>query len=247
MTGETAKTLAVATAIRPWSRTSHIVTWLTRDAGRIVTLVKGAVRPKSMFLGQYDLFYTCALVYYTRQRAGMWIPREAWPENRRDGLRGRWRETSLAAYAAEFAAELAPPDASSAEWFDMLSRFLDSLAERAAPMSPEESLASLARFEIDALSLAGLAPYFRNAKPGESVDFSIEGGRPGSGPRTVKVPPGAIGFLAGKCRAAPPAAVRDALRFLGAFLAWHLERPPAPRRTLIDLLSGDPQPSSPGP
>ena len=157
MTGETAKTEAIALAIRPWSRTSHIVTWLTRDAGTVRTLVKGAVRPKSAFLGQYDLFYTCSLVYYTHRRGGLCAVREVAPENRRDALRGRWRETSIAGYAAEFAGEFAPPDASSAEWFALLGDFLDSLCAAPEGMDAREALLSVVRFETRALALAGLA------------------------------------------------------------------------------------------
>ena len=47
MAGETTKTEAVCLDIRPWSRTSHIVRWMTPD-GPVTTVVKGAVRPKSL-------------------------------------------------------------------------------------------------------------------------------------------------------------------------------------------------------
>ena len=43
MAGEIIKTEGIVLAIRPWSRTSHIVTWLTPDHGCVTTLVKGAV------------------------------------------------------------------------------------------------------------------------------------------------------------------------------------------------------------
>ena len=237
MAGETLATEAIVLSVRPWSRTSHIVSWLTRDAGRVTTVVKGAVRPKSAFLGQYDLFYTCELVYYARQRAGMWIPREISPIERRDALRGRWRETSLAAYAAAFAGELAPPDASSSEWFGLLSRHLDSLCAGTRSMTPDEALLALARFETSALGLAGLAPDFRNADgDGSDMDFAIDSGRPGRGTRTVKISRRAAAVVSGADHSPRPAAVRDALRFLGVFITYHLERPAAPRRSLVDLL-----------
>ncbi|MEO6789128.1 MAG: recombination protein O N-terminal domain-containing protein, partial [Chthoniobacteraceae bacterium] len=40
-----------------FSETSLIVTWFTRDCGRLKTIVKGALRPKSRFAGVLDLFY----------------------------------------------------------------------------------------------------------------------------------------------------------------------------------------------
>ena len=43
MAGETIKTEAICLDIRPWSRTSHVVSWLT-PMGKVATVVKGAVR-----------------------------------------------------------------------------------------------------------------------------------------------------------------------------------------------------------
>ena len=77
MAGEIIKTQGIVLTVHPWSRTSHIVTWLTPDHGPVTTLVKGAVRPKSAFLGQYDLFYTCDLLYYARATADLHALREA--------------------------------------------------------------------------------------------------------------------------------------------------------------------------
>ena len=81
--GETLKAEALCLAVHPWSRTSHIVRWLT-PRGTLATLVKGAVRPKSAFLGQYDLNYTCELVYYARARGELHALRECVPRERRD-------------------------------------------------------------------------------------------------------------------------------------------------------------------
>ena len=58
MAGEIIKTQGIVLSIHPWSQTSHVVTWLTPDHGPVTTLVKGAVRTKSAFLGQYDLSAT---------------------------------------------------------------------------------------------------------------------------------------------------------------------------------------------
>ena len=63
MAGETAKTRAVCLDIRPWSRTSHVVTWLA-ETGPIATSVKGAVSPKRAFHRQYDLNYSCQEIGY---------------------------------------------------------------------------------------------------------------------------------------------------------------------------------------
>ena len=63
-----------------------MVSWLTPDTGVVSTVVKGAVRPKSAFLGQYDLFYECELVYYVRERGDAHAIREVSPLKMREGL-----------------------------------------------------------------------------------------------------------------------------------------------------------------
>ena len=95
MAGETLKTEAVCLRIYPWSRTSHIVHWLTPH-GRLATVVKGATRPKSAFLGQYDLNYTCEIVYYLGSRGDLHALRECSPENARASLRGNLAALLLA-------------------------------------------------------------------------------------------------------------------------------------------------------
>ena len=96
MAGETIKTPAICLRISPWSKTSHIVTWLT-PSGKVTTLVKGAVRPKSAFLGQYDLNYECEIVYYAKERGEMHAIRECSIIDMRENLRGEWRLLAMAA------------------------------------------------------------------------------------------------------------------------------------------------------
>jgi len=60
------KSPAIVLRFNPFANTSRVVVWLTRDHGKLATLVKGAQRPKSPFLGQFDLFYTCELLFYAR-------------------------------------------------------------------------------------------------------------------------------------------------------------------------------------
>ena len=90
MAGEIIKTQGIVLSIHPWSQTSHVVTWLTPDHGPVTTLVKGAVRTKSAFLGQYDLFYRCDLLYYARASGDLHALREVTPRNLR-GIRRRPR------------------------------------------------------------------------------------------------------------------------------------------------------------
>ncbi len=234
MAGETIKTRGIVLDIRPWSQTSHVTTWLTPDHGPVTTLVKGAVRPKSAFLGQYDLFYTCELIYYARTSGELHAIRESSPADMREWMRGDFRATALASYAANLVREHCPHGLEAAEWFAFLERTLDGLngcrtLERA-----------LMAFEVGFLSLAGLSPDFTDADLSrETVPFAIDLGRVGQGTKTVQLPCGAARLLAAECGMidSPPADVSSALRFLGLFLRYHVDMQPEVRRNTLALLN----------
>ena len=73
------KTTGIVLRVIPFSRTSHVIQWLTSSHGRMATIAKGAQRPKSLLLGQYDLFYTCEILFYPRERTGLHVLRECAP------------------------------------------------------------------------------------------------------------------------------------------------------------------------
>ena len=236
MAGETIKTKGIVLDIRPWSQTSHVTTWLTPDHGPVTTLVKGAVRPKSSFLGQYDLFYTCELVYYARARGELHAIREAVPLDLREHLRGDFRATAFASYAAHLVQEHCPHDGEAAEWFAFLERMLARGGAPRASCAPR----ALIGLETGFLSLAGLSPDFAGADfAAASVPFAIDQGRVGTGTKTVQLPSGAARLVAGRGRveAAADADITAALRFLGLFLRYHLDLPPDIRRNTLLLLS----------
>lgn len=248
MAGEIVKTTGIVVSIRPWSRTSHVVTWLTPDRGCVATVVKGAVRPKSAFLGQYDLFYSCDLLYYARASGGLHPLRETVPVKFREHLRGRWRETAIAGYAASLLRDLAPPGPEAAAWHSAFDEFLESLSPESGPSarSPKDvCLTHLIRLEMRLLRLGGLAPVlsppppFRTSESGERwFPFSIDGGRFGEGARTVRLSPDAANaLLRPDAESTSLKAKEDAVRFLGVFLSYHLDTPPDARRSLVHLLS----------
>ena len=148
------QTEALALQIRPWSKTSHIVTWLTPDHGRIVTSIKGASRPKSPFLGQYDLFYTCDLQFYTREHDGVHIAKECSPLIRRDPLRDQWRVTVTAAYLADLTARALPLRQPHPEVYALLTQTLDYLSSHPAASWVD----CVVRYELHLLHYLGLLP-----------------------------------------------------------------------------------------
>lgn len=196
----------------------------------MTTLVKGAVRPKSAFLGQYDLFYTCELIYYARASGELHAIREACAENMREWMRGDFRATALASYAAHLVREHCPHGTEAAEWFALLERTLDGLNGCQALEG------ALVAFETGFLALAGLSPDFSGADLSrESVPFAIDLGRVGQGTKTVLVPCGAVRLLS-EAGAADASATGDAVRFLGLFLRYHIDMPPEIRRNTVRLM-----------
>jgi len=147
------KTHAIALKIRPFSETSHIVTWLTSDYGKIATIIKGAQRPKNSFIGQYDLFYTCELLFYLRLFQGLHIVRECSPLKSRSPFRTRWPGTACASYFTGLVARTVPFYAAHKNIYMLLETALDFFAE-------ENNLeAGLFWFELKLLETMGFAPH----------------------------------------------------------------------------------------
>lgn len=152
-----AQTQAVALRVVPFSRTSHIVDWMSETAGRVTTVVKGAVRAKSAFLGQYDLGYTCELLYYERARNGVHVAKECAPLRIRPRLRQDWRAFACASYLCHLVCRATlPAGERSAEIYDLLNDGLDGLC--AAQVNP---VVLMYRFELRLLKVLGYDPHVR--------------------------------------------------------------------------------------
>ncbi len=229
MAGETITSEAVCVAIAPWSRTSHVVSWLT-PSGRVVTVAKGAVRPKSFLLGQYDLNYTCEIVYYARARGEVHALRSCMPLKRRDALRGDYRALALAGYFRRLASTFVPQGPDAAQWHDALTLALDGLCradssqERARPF---DLVVKMIRFELEALHLLGLSPEIE----AECGSFAL------SGERRMPVPAEVAAFLRDPTRPVKnPQIPLDAARVIGVFYKFHADCASDVRRTVLGMI-----------
>ncbi len=119
---------AIALKIMPFSETSRVVIWFTKEHGRIPTLIKGSQRNKSFFIGQYDLFYTCELLYYERTHHGLHIVKELYPQKTRSLLRKNWRATACVSYLASLANRVLPYYAPHPQLFTLLDEAIDFFA-----------------------------------------------------------------------------------------------------------------------
>jgi DNA repair protein RecO (recombination protein O) len=143
---------AIALRIHPFGNTSRIVVWLSRTHGKLAALVKGSQRENGPFLGQYDLFYTCELLFYAREHRNLHILKECYPLEMRPAFRTDWRACAAASYAAGALDRAMPFGPAPAGLFNLLSGSLDRLAARTP------GPAFLPRFELLLLQELGLAP-----------------------------------------------------------------------------------------
>ena len=229
------KTEAIVLRIRDVSNTSHSVTWLSPEYGKLTTLIKGAARPKSAFLGQYDIGYVCELLFYGRDRGGLHIARECAPVALRDGVRGAWRKTLALLYACDVTCRVAEAGSHSAELYAPLKATLDAI-ERG-----DDAATLLAWYETRLLVLLGHTPNFvgcPHCAAEGATRFLLSEGRTvcrhchAERAAALILAPATVRQMAAwiACDAPPAAAVEartltELRRFLGLFMRYHLDIP----------------------
>lgn len=246
------KTEAIVLALRPFSRTSLMVTWLTRGFGRIVTPVKGANRPKSLFLGRIDIAYRSELLFYAHGVNGVHNIRETTPLDYREGLRGNWRASVAASYICSLTSQSVETLLDAQGLFDDLDAALSALAGGAEPSD------AILRYEFDLVARLGIRPDFSPCRecpfgrPGD-CRFVIPDGhlscvaQPDFSPSrdTVALTPELLGALRKVQDGAPASAFGPELalgvrRFMGMFLPHHLDLPLDTRRAAFAWLDTRP-------
>jgi DNA repair protein RecO (recombination protein O) len=136
----------------PFSETSLIVRWLTRDHGRIDTIARGALRPKSPLRGRLDLFYLAEFTFARNRRSELHSLHDLRLLDTYAPLRADLARLRLASYASALVTqttEIGPP---LPEIFSLLHGFLQHLASHSA-----KPLLSIA-FEMKLLAALGHEP-----------------------------------------------------------------------------------------
>ncbi len=249
------KTDAIVLRVIPYRTTSHVVIWLSADGERITTVVKGAARPRSAFLGQYDLGYTCELLYYDRESNGIHHIRECSPLTTRPYLRDNWAAMACASYFCHLANLTVPIDTRSPAAYRLLRDSLDALAQAQTPEL-------LLWFEMSLLHHLGLAPRVdaclgcgqNDPRHVDGIAFSAARGgilcpacrahaesRQDDG---LPIDPPTLQFLRHASTLPPPHTTLtltliqefQTSRVLGMFLAYHVDLPPECRDAALRLL-----------
>lgn len=260
------KTQAIVLKVAPFSETSRIVTWLTMDHGRLTTIIKGSQRRKSPFLGQYDLFYTCELLFYLRQYRGLHIVKECSPLKTRSELRSQWRATACASYFAHLVARISPPYAPHPELFRLLDTALDVFLES------QNLETCLYWFELKIMAVMGLSPQLNEClkcrRPLNGITprrpfpvFSyVRGGvlcgacGPSAGKEAESLSPDVLGLLrfwqhsrawnSARSSRCTPCQLRNVERVLGLFLQYHLDASRVSRELALEVCRISPAPKA---
>jgi len=124
-----ARTKAIPLACYPYSSTSRIVHWLTQQYGKVSTLLKGARRPKSPFLGEYELFSTSELLYFTKRAEALHTAKECSMLHPRPIFRTDWRAMQSASYITALFNKTSPVEAPHPGYFERFEELLDLAAE----------------------------------------------------------------------------------------------------------------------
>lgn len=192
---------------RRLTETSLIVNWLTPDAGRVSTVAKGALRPKSPFRGKLDLFYEADFSFARSRRSELHTLREVSLRETHPGLRREIAQVRQASYAVALIEQVTERETPLPAIYDLLRDFLEAL-----PNGGERRQALFA-FELKLLDELGLRPDFE---------------RGGLAPGTRRL---AAALMAGEWALIPrlrPGEVQAAQlrRFLQAFMLFHLGKLP---------------------
>lgn len=146
------KTTAILLRRTRFSDTSLILTWLSPEHGKVRTMAKGALRPKSRFAGGIDLFFEVELLYLRSARSEIHGLREVSLLNPHAELRRSYRSVELAAYFTELMELATEPEHPVPELYDLLRRALGYLNKE-----PVLSRRALLHFENELARLLGIA------------------------------------------------------------------------------------------
>jgi DNA repair protein RecO (recombination protein O) len=98
---ETERAEGIVLRVHPVTESSLIVTWFTREFGKLKTMAKGARRPKSPFRGKLDLFYRDEILFLPSKRSDLHLLHDCFLEDPHQKLRGSVESLTAASYTGE--------------------------------------------------------------------------------------------------------------------------------------------------
>jgi DNA repair protein RecO (recombination protein O) len=133
------------------TESSLIVTWYTREFGKLKTMAKGARRIKGPFQGKIDLFYRDEIVFLRSKRSDLHLLHDCFLEDAHAGLRKSVESLTAASYVCELV-DLAT------EGEDPNGRIYELLVAVLAALEAKRDRVLLIWFELRLLAAAGWKP-----------------------------------------------------------------------------------------
>jgi DNA repair protein RecO (recombination protein O) len=190
------------------------VHWLTPNHGRLATVAKGALRPKSTFRGRLDLFYLADFTFARSRRSELHTLREVGLRGTHAFLRQELAYLQQAAYCSALIEQATESETPLLGIFDLMSGLLQYLPTRL----PQPT--TLFAFELKLLKELGFQP-----------DLGKAGLKPGSR-QLVQALTDRSWEVLGRLRLSQPQ-VDELGQFLHGFLVYHLGRIPKGRETAL--------------
>jgi DNA repair protein RecO (recombination protein O) len=133
------------------TESSLIVTWYTREFGKLKTLAKGARRPKGPFQGKIDLFYRDEIVFLPSKRSDLHLLHDCFLEDPHATLRKTVASLTAASHVCELVELATEREDPNRKIYELLATILDALEQR-------HDGVLLIWFEIQLLAAAGWKP-----------------------------------------------------------------------------------------
>ena len=203
------RTPAVVLRTRPHGESDKIVTFLTRDWGKVTGIAKGAKRSRRRFVNVLEPFTHVRLRFRSSRtdELAFILGCELVQAFRRPSL--DLHRFALASYCAELADVMVAGREAGAELYDLLVRGLGTLETRAAVPALFRST-----FELRLLSEVGYAP---NLAECQACGAALRGLHNGAGPGFS---PGSGGLLCPSCAARGGATLRFSFETLSTLRTW---------------------------
>ncbi|HUJ10508.1 MAG TPA: DNA repair protein RecO [Verrucomicrobiae bacterium] len=211
---ETERADGIVLRKQPVTESSLIVTWYTREFGKLKTLAKGARRPKGPFQGKIDLFYHDEIVFLPSRRSDLHLLHDCFLETPHKRLRESMDSLAAASYACELVDLATEPEDPNAKVFELLAAILNALEHRTSSVL-------LIWFELQLLAAVGWAPKLESTTTVSKVLRSLASA-------------GLNGVKRVKLTAEQTRAVQQAL---WAFWDGQLDRAPRSRKLIAGLTS----------
>lgn len=121
------KTLAIPLRLIDFSETSQVVRFLTRDAGKITAIARGAKRLKGSFSGPFDLFIEYEIVWLPKSHERLDVLTAASIRREFSVFRQDVPRLYAASYATELVDQLTPEAQPAPSAYDLYAGLLESL------------------------------------------------------------------------------------------------------------------------